>query len=45
VDVDDVTVSFVREIYDEDGTLVEVHQKYPTDRGHMPAAGPTKYEG
>jgi hypothetical protein len=24
-----------QEIYDDGGTLVEVHQKYPTDTGHQ----------
>jgi hypothetical protein len=36
-DVDDqeMTVRFWQEIYDDQGTLVEVHQKYPTDTGHQ----------
>ena len=35
VDVNEVTVRFYQEIYDETGKLVEVHEKYPLDRGHQ----------
>ena len=35
VDVDEVTVRFYQEIYDETGQLVEVHHKYPIDQGHQ----------
>lgn len=35
VDADEVTVRFYQEIYDETGKLVEVHHKYPLDRGHQ----------
>ena len=28
------TVRFYQQIYDQDGQLVEVHQKYPEDTGH-----------
>ena len=34
VDIRDVTVRFYQEIYDENGQLVEVHDKYPVDLGH-----------
>jgi hypothetical protein len=34
VDAAEQTVRFWQEIYDEEGRLVEVHEKYPTDRGH-----------
>ena len=34
VDASETTVKFYQEIYDERGDLVEVHQKYPADRGH-----------
>lgn len=34
VDADENTVSFVQEIYDDDGNLIEIHQKYPVDTGH-----------
>ena len=29
------TVRFYQEIYDREGRLVEVHQKYPEDTGHQ----------
>lgn len=35
VDSDERTISFVQEIYDNDGKLIEVHQKYPADTGHQ----------
>jgi hypothetical protein len=40
-EVDDAesTVRFCQEIYDVDGRLREVHQKYPVDLGHQPATG------
>lgn len=34
VDRDERTVRFWQEIYDERGMLVEVHEKFPIDRGH-----------
>lgn len=34
VDKDEETLSFYQEIYDEEGTLVEIHEKYPEDKGH-----------
>lgn len=34
VDADEVTVRFYQEIYDDTGKLVEIHHKYPVDRGH-----------
>jgi len=34
VDASETTVKFYQEIYDERGNLVEVHEKYPLDRGH-----------
>lgn len=34
VDAHEVTVRFHKEIYDENGQLVEVHDKYPVDLGH-----------
>jgi hypothetical protein len=39
VDADEGTVSFVQEIYDDDGRLIEVHQKYPIDTGHQFLSG------
>ena len=34
VDADETTLKFYQEIYDGQGELVEIHQKYPTDTGH-----------
>lgn len=35
VDQNEVTVSFRQEIYNENEILVEVHEKYPIDNGHI----------
>jgi hypothetical protein len=35
VDGSETTVRFWQEIYDDHGILVEVHEKYPLDRGHQ----------
>lgn len=35
VDAKELTVRFYQEIYDEMGSLVEVHHKYPVDLGHQ----------
>jgi hypothetical protein len=35
VDADETTVRFRQEIYDDQGTLVEIHEKYPVDKGHQ----------
>jgi len=37
VDHNEVTVRFWQEIFDETGSLVEVHEKYPVDKGHQKA--------
>jgi hypothetical protein len=34
VDANETTTSFFQEIYNDQGTLVEIHQKYPIDTGH-----------
>jgi hypothetical protein len=34
VDAQEVTLRFWQEIYDDQGKLVEVHEKYPLDTGH-----------
>lgn len=34
VNEDEDTTVFYREIYDDNGQLVEIHEKYPVDRGH-----------
>ena len=28
------TLRFYQEIYDDNGSLVEIHEKYPDDKGH-----------
>ena len=35
VDANEQTVRFWQEIHDEHGKLVEVHEKYPGDKGHQ----------
>ncbi len=37
VDAGETTLRFWQEIYDERGTLVEIHEKYPVDEGHRKA--------
>lgn len=34
VDEDDNIVKFWQEIYNEDGKMIEIHEKYPVDKGH-----------
>ncbi len=34
VDAQENTVRFWQEIYDEQGALIEIHEKFPVDRGH-----------
>ena len=34
VDAGENTLSFFQEIYDESGQIVEIHEKYPVDKGH-----------
>jgi hypothetical protein len=31
---DEITIKFWQEIYDEQGNLKEIHEKYPVDKGH-----------
>ena len=35
VDVNEATLRFWQEIYDEQGKLAEIHEKYPVDKGHQ----------
>jgi len=35
VDANELTVSLVQEIYDGEGRLIGIHQKYPEDTGHQ----------
>ena len=34
VNTQEITLRFWQEIYNEQGELVEVHEKYPVDKGH-----------
>ncbi len=34
VDENEITLKFYQEIYDNNGKLIEIHEKYPTDKGH-----------
>jgi len=34
VDAEETTARFYQEIYNENGVLVEIHEKYPLDKGH-----------
>lgn len=33
-DAEETTLKFWQEIYDENGNLNEIHEKYPVDKGH-----------
>ena len=35
VDADEITLQLVQEIYNDDGGLIERHQKFPVDTGHQ----------
>ena len=35
VDNSERTIRFYQEIYDEKGQLVEIHEKYPVNKGHI----------
>lgn len=35
VDADETTLRFWQEIYDDQGKLVETHEKFPVDKGHQ----------
>lgn len=39
VDASERTVRFYQEIYDDMGQLVEIHEKYPVDKGHKRVQG------
>jgi hypothetical protein len=34
VDAKEITMRFWQEIYDDQGKLVETHEKFPVDKGH-----------
>jgi hypothetical protein len=35
VDADEMTLRFWQEVYDDKGKLVEIHEKFPMDKGHQ----------
>ncbi|HYT49064.1 MAG TPA: hypothetical protein VEL78_01645 [Pyrinomonadaceae bacterium] len=35
VDAEETTLRFWQEIYDGQGNLIEIHEKYPVDSGHQ----------
>jgi hypothetical protein len=35
VDAGEMTIRFWQEIYDDTGKLVEMHEKFPVDKGHQ----------
>jgi hypothetical protein len=35
VDADEMTLRFWQEIYDDTGKLIEIHEKFPVDKGHQ----------
>ena len=35
VDKDEITLKFYQEIYNEKDELIEVHEKFPIDKGHQ----------
>lgn len=39
VDAEESTVRFYQEVFDSDGRLREVHEKYPADLGHQKVTG------
>jgi len=39
VDASERTMKFYQEIYDEEGWLVEIHEKYPVNKGHIRVKG------
>jgi len=39
VDASEQTIKFYQEIYNETGQLVEIHEKYPADKGHSRVQG------
>jgi hypothetical protein len=44
VDIFELTVRFYQEIYNNSDQLVEVHEKYPVDKGHEKVEGGEPYE-
>jgi len=44
VDASELTLRFYQEIYDNFGRLVEVHEKYPVNKGHEKIGEVSNYE-
>ena len=34
VNVKEETIKFYQEVYDDKGNLIEIHEKFPVDKGH-----------
>lgn len=34
VNVKEKTIKFYQEVYDDKGNLIEIHEKFPVDKGH-----------
>jgi hypothetical protein len=39
VDKSELTIRFYQAIYDNNGQLIEIHEKYPVDTGHTKVGG------
>ncbi len=39
VDANEITVKFYQEIYNKKGELIEIHEKFPVDKGHKKIGG------
>jgi hypothetical protein len=39
VDASERTMKFYQEIYDEEDQMVEIHEKYPVNKGHTSVQG------
>lgn len=39
VNANEITVKFYQEIYNEKGELIEIHEKFPVDKGHKKIGG------
>ena len=35
VDSKEVTIAFWQEIFDKNGVIIEIHEKFPIDKGHI----------
>ena len=35
VDSNEITISFRQEIFNDEGTMIEIHEKFPVDKGHI----------